>query len=249
MSLNIFDGFGTVLYEVAQALLPLLLCFFIFQIFFLKLKIKRVADILVGFALTYAGLAIFLQGVNIGFMPVGEIMGERLGQIEHKWLLIPIGFILGFFTAYAEPALTVLGQQVEKVSAGYISRKALLLTISIGVGLSISLTMIRVLVGFSIWYFVLPGYLLAFYLARGSSKLFTAIAFDSGGIVTGPMIATFMLAMFVGLASVTEGRDPLTDGFGMIALVALAPILSVLILGKLFQKSEGKNDVRAHSRS
>ncbi|MBM7539939.1 DUF1538 domain-containing protein [Amphibacillus cookii] len=240
MSNEIWGGFTSVLFDVALALIPLLLFFCIFQLFFLKLKTRKVIDTLVGFALTYLGLSLFLQGVNIGFLPVGEMMGEQMGQLEQTWLLVPIGFVLGFFAAYAEPAVTVLIHQVDKVSGGYIPKQLLLYTISIGVGLSIALSMVKVLVGFSIWYYVLPGYLLVFILTRGSSKLFTAIAFDSGGIVTGPMIATFMLAMFVGIASVTEGRDPLIDGFGMIALVALAPILSVLILGKLFQQTGGR---------
>ncbi|SEN46525.1 Protein of unknown function [Amphibacillus marinus] len=243
MMSDLFAGFTTILFEVASALLPLVFFFLVFQVTLLKLKKRKVIDILVGFLLTYIGLSLFLQGVNVGFMPIGEMMGEILGSMRWPWLLVPIGFVLGFFAAYAEPAIAVQIQQIDKVSGGSVPGKLLHYTISIGVGLSISLTVIKILVGFSIWFYVLPGYIIAFILARKSTKLFTAIAFDSGGIVTGPMIATFMLALFVGIASVTEGRDPLIDGFGMIALVALAPILSVLILGNLFQRSgKSKHD-------
>lgn len=234
--MRLFEGFSAVLLDVTYALVPLLAFFLLFQVVFLRLKWRKVRDVLVGFLLTYIGLALFLQGVNVGFMPIGEKMGEVIGGLRYRYIFIPIGFVLGFFAAYAEPALQVLIKQVERITAGAIPRKVLLVTISIGVGLSIMLSIIRVFVGFSIWYFVLPGYLISFYLARKSSKLFTAIAFDSGGIVTGPMISTFMLSLFVGLAGVTEGRDPLVDGFGMIALVALAPILSVLFLGQLYSK-------------
>lgn len=249
MNITIMAGFLDVLLEVVLALIPLIIFFIFFQLFYLKLSRRKVIDTMVGFGLTMIGLALFLQGVNIGFLPVGELMGETLGTIERTWLLVPIGFVLGFFAAYAEPAVTVLIHQVEKVSAGYIPKKVLLYTVSIGVGLSIALSMVRILLGFSLWYIILPGYLLAFAMARRSSKLFTAIAFDSGGIVTGPMIATFMLAMFLGLATVTEGRDPLIDGFGMIALVALAPILSVLVLGRLYQQAGGQADVKSNRRS
>lgn len=241
--ITIFNGFTDVLIDVTYALLPLLIFFMIFQIFFLRLKWPRVRDILMGFLLTYVGLSLFLQGVNVGFMPIGEMMGEVIGGLSNRYIFIPIGFILGFFAAFAEPALQVQTKQVERISAGAIPRRVLLVTISIGVGLSIMLSIVRIFAGFSIWYLVLPGYLLSFYLASKSSKLFTAIAFDSGGIVTGPMISTFMLSLFVGLAGVTEGRDPLIDGFGMIALVALAPILSVLLLGRIY--ASGKRGRRS----
>ncbi|MUV36975.1 hypothetical protein JNUCC1_00781 [Lentibacillus sp. JNUCC-1] len=238
MSFTIFKGFGHTLGEVGLALLPLVILFIVFQIFFLKLPLRKLLDITIGFLLTFLGLAIFLQGVNIGFLPVGELMGEKLGALTHRWILIPIGFLLGFFAIYAEPAVAVLINQVDKVSSGYIPEKVLLYTLSIGVGIAVVLSMIRIIVGISLWYFILPGYILAFIMVKYTSKTFTAIAFDSGGVATGPMTATFILALFVGLASVTEGRDPLLDGFGMVALVALAPILSVLTLGVLYGRKE-----------
>jgi len=249
MNIHIFKGFNNVLSEVAVALFPLLILFLLFQFLFLKLPFRKLIDIAVGFILTFLGLSLFLQGVNIGFLPVGEIVGKSLGSLSFKWGILPIGFILGFFAVYAEPAVSVLLHQVEKVSSGYIPRKVLLYTLSIGVGLSIVLSMLRILIGISLWYFVLPGYIIAFIMVKYSSKTFTSIAFDSGGVATGPMTATFLLALFVGLASVTEGRDPLLDGFGMVALVALAPILSVLTLGILFTRKEKAQDEPSKAQS
>ncbi|KHF38387.1 DUF1538 domain-containing protein [Halalkalibacter okhensis] len=242
MMMNIFEGFGHVLYEVAVALVPLVIFFFFFQIFILKLPMKKVIDILKGIFLTYWGLAFFLQGVHIGFLPAGEAMGTILGQSEHLWSLIPIGFLLGFVATFAEPAVRILNHEVEKVSGGYIPQKIMLYTLSIGVAVSIALSMLRILLGIPLWYFIIPGYLLALLLIRFSSRTFTAIAFDSGGVATGPMTVTFIVAMAVGIASVIEGRDPLLDGFGMIALVALSPILSVLTLGLLYGRKEKEND-------
>ncbi|WP_010097856.1 DUF1538 domain-containing protein [Ornithinibacillus scapharcae] len=249
MNLNVFHGFGHVMLEVFSALAPLALLFLFFQLFFLRLPIKRLLDIGVGFILAFLGLSLFLQGVHIGFLPVGELMGQKLGTLSNKWILLPIGFIIGFFVIYAEPAVSVLINQVEKVSGGYIPGKILLYTLSIGVGFAIVAAFIRIFLGISLWYFIVPGYIIALIMVRFSSKTFTSIAFDSGGVATGPMTATFLLALFVGVASVTEGRDPLLDGFGMVALVALAPILSVLTLGVLFSRKEKKQDAANQAES
>ncbi|SET53910.1 Protein of unknown function [Oceanobacillus limi] len=249
MNLHIFEGFSDVLIEVLLALAPLAALFLIFQFFLLKVKLRKLLDIGIGFLFTFLGLSLFLQGVHVGFMPIGELMGEKLGSLDYTWILIPIGFVLGFVAIYAEPAVSVLIRQVEKVSGGYIPQKVLLYTLSIGVGLSISLSMVRIIFGFSLWFFIVPGYIIALVMVKYSSKTFTSIAFDSGGVATGPMTATFILAMFVGIASVTEGRDPLLDGFGMVALVALAPILSVLTLGILYGRKEKGQDDREATRS
>ncbi|QAS54325.1 DUF1538 domain-containing protein [Halobacillus litoralis] len=253
MKITTFEGFGHVFLDVATALIPLLFLFLIFQIIFLKLPLKKLQDIGVGFLLTFLGLAFFLQGVHIGFLPIGEMMGQKLGAIDHIWLLVPIGFVLGFVAIYAEPAVSVLTHQVEKVSGGYIPQKVLLYTLSIGVGLSIALSMVRIILGIPIWYFVVPGYIIALIIVKYSTKTFTSIAFDSGGVATGPMTATFILALFVGIASVTDGRDPLLDGFGMVALVALSPILSVLTLGIIYRRKEQeqyeKDQIRTKAHS
>lgn len=249
MNLHVFHGFAHVMLEVAGALLPLVIIFIGFQIFVLKLPRKRVIDILKGLLLTFLGLSFFLQGVHIGFLPAGELMGSIMGNLSYRWIIIPVGVVLGFVVTFAEPAVRILNHEVEKVSGGYIPQKVMLYTLSIGVALSIGLSMMRILLGFSIWYFVIPGYLIAFWLIKYSTKTFTAIAFDSGGVATGPMTVTFILAMSVGFSSAIEGSNPLLDGFGMIAVVALAPILSVLILGLLYGKEEKKSDKSLKSPS
>ncbi|MFD1361296.1 DUF1538 domain-containing protein [Lentibacillus salinarum] len=247
MNLHVFEGFGQTMQEVAIALLPLAILFVIFHLIFLKLPVRKLMDIGVGFLLAFFGLAFFLQGVHIGFMPFGEQMGNVLGDLSYQWLLIPIGFVIGFFAIYAEPAVSVMVEQAEKVSGGYIPEKLLLYTLSIGVGISVALSMVRLIFGFSLWYFIVPGYIIAFIMIRYAPKTFTTIAFDSGGVSTGPMTATFVLAMFTGIAGQIDGRDPLLDGFGMVAMVALAPILAVLALGILFSRKEKSQHVGGDS--
>nr|WP_251047470.1 DUF1538 domain-containing protein [Planococcus sp. ISL-110] len=226
--------------EVSLALLPLLFFFAAFQIFMLKLPLQRVMQVGLGFILTFFGLSFFLQGVHVGFMPVGAMMGEELGSWENKWMLIPIGFVLGFTATFAEPAVNIMTDEVDEETGGYISQKMMLYTLSMGVGVSIALSMLRILTGWSLWYFIIPGYLLVFILVIFSTQTFIGIAFDSGGVATGPMTVTFIVAVAVGISTAIEGSDPLTDGFGMIALVALTPIIAVLILGLIFTRKGGK---------
>ncbi len=236
--IEVFAGFGHVMLEVGGALIPLLAFFIFFQIFILRLPWPQLLNILKGLVPTFLGLSLFLQGVKVGFFPVGSEMGAILAGLHHNWLLIPIGFVLGFVATFAEPAVRILNLEVEKTSSGSIPQSIMLYTLSIGVGFSIALSMARMLLGIPLWYFIIPGYLLALLLIRYSSKTFTSIAFDSGGVATGPMTVTFIMAVSVGAAGVIEGRDPLLDGFGMITLVALAPILAVLILGQLFTRRQ-----------
>lgn len=243
MDIHVFQGFGGVMQEVAFALVPLLVFFALFQLFMLRLPVKRLGQVGIGFVLTFLGLSFFLQGVHIGFMPVGEMMGRSLGQGNSIWFLIPIGFVLGFAATFAEPAVSIMNDEVDDVTGGYISAKLMLYTLSFGVGFSIALSMLRILTGISLWYFLIPGYLIVILLIFMSRDIFIAIAFDSGGVATGPMTVTFISSLAVGVASVTEGRDPLMEGFGLIALVALTPIIAVLILGLIFnRKDRGKTD-------
>lgn len=242
MDVKIFYGFGEVLLEVSMALIPLLLFFFFFQVFMLKLPIKKVRDLIIGVVLTFFGLAFFLQGVHVGFLPVGREIGDIVGEWDHQWVLIPVGFLLGFVATFAEPAVRVLNAEVDKVTNGYIPSRLMLYTLSIGVAISIALSMARIIYGIPLWYFIGPGYFLALSMILISNETFTSIAFDAGGVATGPMTVTFILAIALGFSETLEGRDPLIDGFGMIALVALAPILSVLVLGLLFKYNESKSD-------
>ena len=242
MDIKVFYGFGDVLLEVAMALVPLMLFFISFQIFKLKLPLDKVKDIFIGIILTFLGLALFLQGVHVGFLPVGREIGDVVGDWNHQWLLIPVGFLLGFVATFAEPAVRILNAEVDKVSGGYIPERLMLYTLSIGVAISIALAMTRILYGIPLWYFIAPGYFIALSMAVFSTETFTSIAFDAGGVATGPMTVTFILAIALGFSETLEGRNPLIDGFGMIALVALAPILSVLSLGLIYKYKESRFD-------
>lgn len=239
---DFLSGFGRVLTEVFWALAPLTVVFLIFQLFFLNLPRGRVIQILSGMLLAFWGLALFLQGVYVGFFPVGMILGETLSALPEIWIIVPIGFLLGFVATIAEPAVRVLNYKVAQVSAGYIRENVLLYTLSIGVGVSVALAMIRIIYGFPLWYILVPGYVLALVMVRYSSPNFVSVAFDSGGVVTGPITVTFVMTLVVGVAAAMEGRDPLIDGFGMVALVALTPILSVMLLGLMYgRKGSGKD--------
>lgn len=243
--INYFHGFEHALIEVALALLPLIIVFTFFQIFYLKLPMQRIGIVARGTVLAFLGLSLFLHGVKIGLMPVGNEMGILLGDLDNKWIVVIIGFFLGFVSTYAEPAVRVLNYQVEKVSGGSISKTIMLYTISVSVGISVMLAMLRIIYGINLWYYLVPGYIIAFILMKYSSTRFVSIAFDSGGVATGPMTVTFVLALCVGLASSIEGRNPLIEGFGLIALVALAPILSVMILGLFYNRThkETQNEI------
>jgi hypothetical protein len=240
----IFEGILHVFQEVALAMLPLIIIFFVFQIALIKMPWDRVKQILIGIFLSFLGVSLFLQGVQIGFLPTGSSIGEHIGKSDYSWVLIPLGLMLGFVITIAEPAVRVLNYEVEKVSGGYVSQRIMLYTLSIGVAVSVALAMIRIIYGIPLLYIVIPGYTIALILIRYSSPTFVSIAFDSGGAATGPMTVTFIMAMAVGVATGTEGRDPLLDGFGLVALVALAPILSVLLLGLLYGERRLDNENR-----
>lgn len=241
-SLPLFYGFGHIMLEVAVALIPLTFVFGFFQLFFLRLPKRKLVSVVKGLVLAFVGLSLFLQGVYSGFLPVGKAMGAALVTLPTRWILIPIGFILGFVATLAEPAVQVLKYEVEKASGGYIPQEIMLYTLASGVAVSIALAMARILFGVSLWYLIIPGYAAALWLMRRSSRTFIAVAFDSGGVATGPMTVTFISAMALGVASALDGRDPLLEGFGMIALVALSPILTVLVLGQLYGRKEKKNE-------
>lgn len=229
---------------MAFALAPLILVIVVFQFLLLKLSLFQMKRIFIGIALSFLGLALFLQGVRVGFLPVAGMLGEQLGGMKHIWLAIPVGILLGFVATVAEPAVRILNYEVEKVSGGFITQTVMLVTISLGVALSVGMAMARVIYGIPLIWILLPGYVLALILAKFSPPNFVPVAFDSGGVATGPMTVTFLMAMTVGVASGIEGRDPLLDGFGMISLVALAPILSVLILGIIFGGRDFNNEAQ-----
>lgn len=229
-----------ILKEVALALLPLILMFVVFQIFLLKMPRGQVSRIVVGFIYSFIGLVIFLSGVNGGFMAAGESLGKILGTkaatlgIGWKLFLILIGLIFGAVVVSAEPAVWVLTEQVESASAGNIRKKVLLTALSVGVAISIGLSMLRVMFKFSLWYILVPGYALALILTFFCPPLFTGIAFDSGGVASGPMTSTFILSFTLG-TSVACGGDATKDAFGVIALVAMTPLIAIQVLGIIYK--------------
>lgn len=219
--------------EVAVALLPIILFYCIFQVAFLKLPLKTLAKTGVGVLYTYLGLALFLTSVNVGFMPAGSYIGGAVASLRFRWLLVPIGMLVGFFIVAAEPAVHVLNEQVEEVTGGAISRRAMMSALSIGMSVSVGLAMIRVLTGLSIWWMLAPGYILALGLTFFVPKIFTAVAFDSGGVASGPMTATFLLPFATG-ACAAAGGNVMTDAFGVVAMVAMTPLVTIQILGLVY---------------
>lgn len=224
-----------ILKSMALALGPLAVIIGFYQVFLLRLPPRQLKRIILGFIYTYAGLVLFMLGTVSAFIPVGNTIGYLMGQLENKQILIPFGCILGALVVCAEPAIWVLTQTVEEVSDGNIRRPILLTALALGVAASVGLSMWRVLAGFSIWFLLVPWYLAALLLTFVSPKLFTAIAFDSGGVASGPLSSTFVLALLLG-ASSSVGGNPATDAFGLIAMIAVTPIVSIQILGWLFSR-------------
>ena len=190
------------------------------------------ARILIGIVHTYAGLVLFLTGVNVGFSPLGYVLGGALSE-RHIWLLIPLAMVMGWFIINAEPAVHILNKQVEELSAGAISAKAMGLSLSIAVAAANGLAMLRVITGASILYFLIPGYLIAIALSFFVPRTFTAIAFDSGGVASGPLTATFMLPFAMGACNMVGG-NVMTDAFGLVALVAMMPLITVQVMGAIY---------------
>lgn len=225
----------TLFKEGFLTILPLLIIFLFFQKVYFKMSSRNVAKMVKGFIYAFIGLFLFLVGVNTGFMDVGGIIGYTLASYDNKSYIVVIAFILGFVTILAEPAVYVLTHQIENVTSGYVKRKAILLALSIGVGVAVALSMIRIIVpGIQLWHYLLPGYIISLSMMYFIPKLFVGIAFDAGGVATGPMTTTFILAFTQGAAEAIEGANILTDGFGMIATVAMTPIITLQILGFIF---------------
>ena len=224
------EGLPTYLHEIATSLLPIVLMFGVFQLAALRLDKRTLGRIGVGLVYTYIGLVLFLTGANVGFMPAGNYLGQVLAGQSFRWVLIPIGMLIGYFIVKAEPAVYVLNKQVEEVTDGAISAQAMGTALSAGVSLSIGLAMVRVLTGISILWFLIPGYAFAIAISFVVPKLFTAIAFDAGGVASGPMTATFLLPLAQG-ACVAVGGSIVTDAFGVVAMVAMTPLITVQLMG------------------
>ena len=231
------EGLPYYMKEMLISLLPIILFFFIFQIVSLHLHKKTLVKIIIGIIYTYIGLVLFLTGVNVGFMPAGNYLGQVIAGLSYPWIIVPIGMLIGYFIVKAEPAVYVLTEQVEELTSGAISAKAMGMSLSIGVALSLGLAMVRVLTSISILWFLLPGYAVALGLTFFVPKIFTAIAFDSGGVASGPMTATFLLPFSMG-ACEALGGNVVTDAFGVVAMVAMTPLITIQILGLIYQIQE-----------
>jgi len=226
------------------ALLPMVLMLIIFQ----KLKFhapkRSFFKMLLGFLYAFVGLIVFLIGVNAGFMNVGNIIGEGLAAYDSTLLLVGLGFLLGMLVILTEPAVYVLTHQIESVTSGYIKRSTVLVTLSIGVAFAVGLSMLRILIPeIQLWHYILPGFLISLALTFIVPKIFVGIAFDSGGVASGPMTATFVLAFSQGASNAVEHSNILIDSFGVIAMVAMTPLVALQILGLIYKIKSRKSEV------
>lgn len=236
-----FEFVGSSTEEVLLSLAPIIVMFFVFQKVSFKLNRKPFMRIVKGLIYTFVGLVMFLAGVNAGFMEIGSRVGEALAAYDNKFFLIAVGFALGFVSILAEPSVYVLTRQVEEETSGSIKKKILVPTLSIGVGVAVAISAIRVVTpAIQLWHYLLPGYIIAVGLMPFVSNTFVGIAYDSGGVASGPMTATFILAFIQGAANVTPTADVMTDGFGMIAMVAMTPIIAIQILGLVYRMKSAK---------
>lgn len=216
--------------EVFISILPIAAVFLIFQLCSHRYQKRQRKRIAMGFIYTYAGLVLFLCGVNVGFAPVGTMLGRELAGGTQKWLLVPIGMLIGYFIVKAEPAIQILNHQVQAVTNGIVSAKAMNHALSIGVAISIGLSVLRILTGIPIQWIIIPGYIIALVMSRFVPKIFVGIAFDSGGVASGPMTSTFLLPLCIG-ACESLGGNIMTDAFGVVAFVALTPLIAIQIMG------------------
>lgn len=231
----ILRALGPTLVESLIALAPICLVFFIFNATRFKIGKRELFSIIRGLIYTLLGLTLFLTGAHEGFMDMGRVLGLGLAE-DYQRILVILGFFLGFIIVSAEPAVHVLSDQIEDVTGGQLSGRTIGLTLSIGVGCAVSLSMARIMVpGLELWHFLLPGFLMAIALSYYVDPLFVGIAFDSGGVASGPMAATFVLAFAQGVASSVPTADVLADGFGIIAMIAMTPILAIMVLGSVYK--------------
>jgi hypothetical protein len=231
----ILDAIPMVLFDSVVALAPITILFFIFHFAKFKLAKDELMQVIKGLFFTLLGLTLFLTAVNSGFMDMGRILGMELANMS-PWILIGTAFVIGLIVVLVEPAVHVLGEQIEEVTSGHIPIRLIRVTLSIAVGIAIALSMVRIVVpAVKLWYFIVPGFIIAILLSFRSDPVFVGIAYDAGGVASGPMSATFVLAFAQGAASVIPTANVLVDGFGVIAMIAMAPVLSINLLGTIFR--------------
>jgi hypothetical protein len=230
--------------EVSLAMGCILFCFIIFQIVSRRFHKHQLGRIAIGFFYTLLGLVFFLTGVNVGFIPVGQLLGSELAVSSYNWILIPLGALIGYFIVAAEPAVYVLNKQVEQISSGAITAKMMNQGLAIGIASAVALTMIRILYGIPLLWILIPGYAFALILTFFVPKIFTAIAFDSGAVCTGPMSATFLLPLVMGVAE-GVGRNLMNYAIGIVAIVAMTPAIVIQIMGLIYQYKINKAETLA----
>ena len=230
---HFFSALPRYAHEVAVSILPVAGVFMIFQLLTRNYRKRQVLRMAVGFFYTAIGLILFLTGVNVGFAPVGNLLGGGLAAGPFRWLLVPIGVLIGYYIVKAEPAVQVLNEQVEELTSGAVSHRMMNLALSAGVACAAALSMVRVLTGINIYWILLPGYAAALLLSRRVPAVFVGIAFDSGGVASGPMTSTFLLPLAMG-ACTAVGGNVVTDAFGIVALVSMAPLIAIEIMGLLY---------------
>lgn len=221
--------------EVLFSLAPVVCVFVVFQLITRHFQHRQLQRMVVGFVYTIIGLVLFLTGVNVGFAPVGNLLGSGLADTRFRWVLVPIGLLIGYSIVKAEPAVQVLNDQVEEITGGTVTHTMMNIAMSIGVAGAVGLAMVRVLTGLNIFWVLVPGYVIALALSRLVPPVFVGIAFDSGGVASGPMTSTFLLPLAMG-ACTAVGGNVVTDAFGIVALVALAPLIAIQIMGLLYAR-------------
>lgn len=225
-----FTAFPHYAKEVLIALLPVVGVFVVFQLIARRYQLHQLLRIGSGFLYTYAGLVMFLTGANVGFMPAGKLIGEEIAGSSYKFLLIPVGMLVGYFIVAAEPAVHVLKKQVEEISSGRITQTSIGIGLSVGVAVSVGIAMLRILTGIPLMWFMIPGYAISLLISFFVPPLYTGVAFDSGGVASGPMTTTFLLPFAVG-ACTAVGGNLLTDAFGIVAMVAMTPLITIQLIG------------------
>ena len=237
--------FPHIMKESISTLMPIVIMFLVINAFKVRLSRRSRNKILKGLLYTYIGLVLFLTGVNAGFMEVGRVMGYKIASLGHKWLLPAIGFLLGLVVVLAEPAVYVLTEQVEEVTAGYINKAVIRMALSIGIAAAVSMSMMRIMFpSLKLWHFLLPGFALGVFLSHKVPPIFVGIAFDAGGVASGPMTATFVLAFAQGAADAIPTANVLVDGFGVIAMVAMTPLVAIQTVGYLFKVKARKEGIQ-----
>lgn len=227
----LFEKLWNTSVEVIRALGLIFVCFFVLQWLLFRISKKKMLKIIIGMVYTFVGLVLFLTAVSVGFMPIGFKLGACMAK-QDSWLLILFGFMIGMVVVLAEPAVHVLNKQVEEITGGAVSKRSMMLALSVGVGISIGLSTIRIIFGFSILYYLIPGYLISLGLSFFVPKIYTAIAFDSGGVASGPLTSSFILPLAIGICYILQGGEAVLNyAFGVIAMVAMTPLITIQILG------------------